>query len=246
MRRYFKLFANVRPVITFPGTKARYENIDILTVRENTEGAYLSEGQTINEERTIAESKIVVTREASQNIVRYAFELARKAGRKKVTAVHKANIMKTTSGLFLEVAQEMAKEYPDIQFNTLIVDNACMQLVMNPEKFDVIVTTNLFGDIISDLCAGLVGGLGLAPGANIGQDVAMFEAVHGSAPDIAGQKIANPTALILAAAMMVEHLGHVQQANRIRRLYISRSVNTIWPVLWWPICLKVLLCVWKN
>lgn len=217
MRRYFKLFANVRPVITFPGTKARYENIDILTVRENTEGAYLSEGQTINEERTIAESKIVVTREASQNIVRYAFELARKAGRKKVTAVHKANIMKTTSGLFLEVAQEMAKEYPDIQFNTLIVDNACMQLVMNPEKFDVIVTTNLFGDIISDLCAGLVGGLGLAPGANIGQDVAMFEAVHGSAPDIAGQKIANPTALILAAAMMVEHLGHVQQANRIRQ-----------------------------
>ncbi len=217
MRRYFKLFANVRPVITFPGTMARYENIDILTVRENTEGAYLSEGQTINEDRTIAESKIVVTREASENIVRYAFEQAQKAGRKKVTAVHKANIMKTTSGLFLEVAQEMAKNYPDIQFNTLIVDNACMQLVMNPEQFDVIVTTNLFGDIISDLCAGLVGGLGLAPGANIGQDVAMFEAVHGSAPDIAGKKIANPTSLILAAAMMVEHLGHVKQANRIRQ-----------------------------
>ena len=217
MRRYFKLFANVRPVITFPGTMARYDNIDILTVRENTEGAYLSEGQTINEERTIAESKIVVTREASENIVRYAFEQAQKADRKKVTAVHKANIMKTTSGLFLEVAQEMAKDYPDIQFNTLIVDNACMQLVMNPEQFDVIVTTNLFGDIISDLCAGLVGGLGLAPGANIGQDVAMFEAVHGSAPDIAGQKIANPTSLILAAAMMVEHLGHVEQANRIRQ-----------------------------
>ncbi|MCW8870297.1 MAG: isocitrate dehydrogenase [Proteobacteria bacterium] len=217
MRRYFNLFANVRPVITFPGTMARYENIDILTVRENTEGAYLSEGQTINEERTIAESKIVVTREASENIVRYAFELAQKAGRKKVTAVHKANIMKTTSGLFLEVAQEMAKNYPDIQFNTLIVDNACMQLVMNPEQFDVIVTTNLFGDIISDLCAGLVGGLGLAPGANIGQDVAMFEAVHGSAPDIAGQKIANPTSLVLASAMMIEHLGYVEQANRIRR-----------------------------
>jgi isocitrate dehydrogenase (NAD+) len=217
MRRYFNLYANVRPVITFPGTMARYENIDILTVRENTEGAYLSEGQTINEERTIAESKIVVTREASENIVRYAFELAQKAGRKKVTAVHKANIMKTTSGLFLEVAQEMAKNYPDIQFNTLIVDNACMQLVMNPEQFDVIVTTNLFGDIISDLCAGLVGGLGLAPGANIGQDVAMFEAVHGSAPDIAGQKIANPTSLVLASAMMIEHLGYVEQANRIRR-----------------------------
>ncbi|KAA3641820.1 MAG: isocitrate dehydrogenase [Proteobacteria bacterium] len=217
MRRYFKLFANVRPVISFPGTLARYSDIDILTIRENTEGAYLSEGQTINKERTIAESKIVVTREASENIVRYAFELAKKAGRKKVTAVHKANIMKTTSGLFLEVAQEMAKEYPGIKFNTLIVDNACMQLVMNPEQFDVIVTTNLFGDIISDICAGLVGGLGLAPGANIGQDVAMFEAVHGSAPDIAGQKIANPTSLILAAAMMVEHLGYVDKANRIRQ-----------------------------
>lgn len=216
MRRYFNLYANVRPVITFPGTKARFENIDILTVRENTEGAYLSEGQTINKERTIAESKIIVTREASENIVRYAFEQAQKAGRKLVTAVHKANIMKTTSGLFLEVAQEMAKEYPDIKFNTLIVDNACMQLVMNPEQFDVIVTTNLFGDIISDLCAGLVGGLGLAPGANIGKDVAMFEAVHGSAPDIAGKKIANPTSLILAAALMVEHLGHVDAAKRIR------------------------------
>ena len=217
LRRHFKLFANVRPVITFAGTKSRYENIDILTIRENTEGAYLSEGQTINEDRTVAESKIVVTREASENIVRYAFELAKKAGRKKVTAVHKANIMKTTSGLFLEVAQEVAKEYPELEFNTLIVDNTCMQLVMNPSQFDVIVTTNLFGDIISDLCAGLVGGLGMAPGANIGTDVAMFEAVHGSAPDIAGKKIANPTALILAAAMMLEHLGHLQAAVRIRQ-----------------------------
>ncbi|MCB1582706.1 MAG: isocitrate dehydrogenase [Marinicella sp.] len=216
LRRYFNLFANVRPVITFEGTKSKYDDIDILTIRENTEGAYLSEGQTINEERTVAESKIVVTREASENIVRYAFEIAKKAGRKKVTAVHKANIMKTTSGLFLEVAQEMAKEYPEIVFNTLIVDNTCMQLVMNPSQFDVIVTTNLFGDIISDLCAGLVGGLGMAPGANIGTDVAMFEAVHGSAPDIAGKKIANPTAVILAAAMMVEHMGHVAEANRIR------------------------------
>lgn len=217
LRRHFKLYANVRPVITFEGTRARYENIDILTIRENTEGAYLSDGQTINEDRTVAESKIVVTREASENIVRYAFDIARKAGRKKVTAVHKANIMKTTSGLFLEVAQEVAKEYPDIEFNTLIVDNTCMQLVMNPSQFDVIVTTNLFGDIISDLCAGLVGGLGMAPGANIGKEVAMFEAVHGSAPDIAGKKIANPTALILAAAMMVEHMGHVEAAGRIRQ-----------------------------
>jgi isocitrate dehydrogenase (NAD+) len=198
LRRYFNLYANVRPVVTFEGTKAKYDDIDILTIRENTEGAYLSEGQTINEERTVAESKIVVTREASVNIVRYAFEIAKKAGRKKVTAVHKANIMKTTSGLFLEVAQEIAKEYPEIEFNTLIVDNTCMQLVMNPGQFDVIVTTNLFGDIISDLCAGLVGGLGMAP-------------------DIAGKKIANPTALILAAAMMIEHMGHVAEAGRIRQ-----------------------------
>jgi isocitrate dehydrogenase (NAD+) len=217
LRRHFNLYANVRPVITFEGTKARYSDIDILTIRENTEGAYLSDGQTINEDRTVAESKIVVTREASEKIVRYAFEIAQKAGRKKVTAVHKANIMKTTSGLFLEVAQEMAKHYPDIEFNTLIVDNTCMQLVMNPSQFDVIVTTNLFGDIISDLCAGLVGGLGMAPGANIGEDVAMFEAVHGSAPDIAGKKIANPTALILAAAMMIEHLGYIEKAQRIRQ-----------------------------
>ncbi len=216
MRRHFKLYANVRPVVTFEGTKSRYDDIDILTIRENTEGAYLSDGQTINEDRTVAESKIVVTREASEKIVRYAFEIAQKAGRKKVTAVHKANIMKTTSGLFLEVAQEVAKEYADIEFNTLIVDNTCMQLVMNPGQFDVIVTTNLFGDIISDLCAGLVGGLGMAPGANIGEEVAMFEAVHGSAPDIAGKKIANPTALILAAALMIEHLGHTDKAQRIR------------------------------
>lgn len=216
LRRHFNLYANVRPVVTFEGTKARYENIDILTIRENTEGAYLSEGQTIDEAHTIAESKIVVTREASENIVRYAFEIAKKAGRKKVTAVHKANIMKTTSGLFLEVAQELAQEYPEIEFNTLIVDNTCMQLVMNPSQFDVIVTTNLFGDIISDLCAGLVGGLGMAPGANIGKEVAMFEAVHGSAPDIAGKKIANPTALMLAAAMMLEHLGYAEKAQKIR------------------------------
>lgn len=216
LRRHFNLYANVRPVVTYEGTKARYDDIDILTIRENTEGAYLSDGQTINEDKTVAESKIVVTREASENIVRYAFEIAQKAGRKKVTAVHKANIMKTTSGLFLEVAQEMALEYPEIKFNTLIVDNTCMQLVMNPSQFDVIVTTNLFGDIISDLCAGLVGGLGMAPGANIGKDVAMFEAVHGSAPDIAGQKIANPTALILASAMMIEHLGYAEKAQKIR------------------------------
>lgn len=216
LRKHFNLYANVRPVVTFEGTKARYDDIDILTIRENTEGAYLSEGQTISEDGTVAESKIIVTKEACQRIVRYAFDLAVKTGRKKVTAVHKANIMKTTSGLFLDVAEAVAAEYPSIEFNSLIVDNTCMQLVMNPGQFDVIVTTNLFGDIISDLCAGLVGGLGMAPGANIGQDAAIFEAVHGSAPDIAGKKIANPTALILAAAMMLDHLGHGDEANRIR------------------------------
>lgn len=216
LRRHFKLYANLRPAITFPGTKARYDDIDIITVRENTEGAYRQEGQEINEDRSIAKGEIVVTREASEKIIRFAFDTAVKNGRKKVTAVHKANIMKTVSGLFLEVAKEISAEYPQIEFNTLIVDNACMQLVMNPEQFDIIVTTNLFGDIISDLCAGLIGGLGMAPGANIGEDSAIFEAVHGSAPDIAGKKIANPTALILAAALMLEHLGMQEKAVQIR------------------------------
>ena len=148
--------------------------------------------------------------------MRYAFELARTAGRRRVTVVHKANIMKTTSGLFLNVAREIAREYPQIECREMIVDNTCMQLVMDPEQFDVIVTTNLFGDIISDLCAGLVGGLGLAPGANIGAEAAIFEAVHGSAPDIAGKGVANPCALLLAAAMMLDHLGQPEQGNRLR------------------------------
>ena len=216
LRRHFKLYANLRPAITFPGTKSQFKDIDIITVRENTEGAYRQEGQTINEDRTIAKAEIVITREACEKIIRYAFDIAVKADRKKVTAVHKANIMKTVSGLFLEVAEEVAKDYPQIEFNTLIVDNTCMQLVMNPQQFDIIVTTNLFGDIISDLCAGLIGGLGMAPGANIGEDSAIFEAVHGSAPDIAGQKIANPTALILAAALMLEHLDMHDKATKIR------------------------------
>ena len=194
LRRHFDLYANVRPAISFPGTKSRYENIDIITVRENTEGAYLSEGQTLSADGETAMSLIRNTRKGSSRIVRYAFELAVKKGRKKVTAVHKANILKTSSGLFLNVAREIAKEYPQIEFNEMIVDNTCMQLVMKPEQFDVIVTTNLFGDILSDLCAGLVGGLGLAPGDNIGEHAAIFEAVHGSAPDIAGKGIANPGA----------------------------------------------------
>ncbi len=216
LRRRFDLYANVRPAFTIPGTKARYDGIDIITVRENTEGAYGSEGQTLSPDGETAMSQIRVTRRGSERIVRYAFELAKKTGRKKVTVVHKANIMKTTSGLFLNVAREVAKNYPDITCNEMIVDNTCMQLVMNPQQFDVIVTTNLFGDIISDLCAGLVGGLGLAPGANIGTEAAIFEAVHGSAPDIAGKKIANPCALLLAACQMLDHMNMGDKALRIR------------------------------
>ena len=216
LRKRFDLYANVRPALTFPGTRARYEDIDIITVRENTEGAYGAEGQVLSPDGQTAQSLIRVTRRGSERIVRYAFELARAAGRKKVTVVHKANIMKTTSGLFLNVAREVAGDYPEIACNEMIVDNICMQLVMNPHQFDVIVTTNLFGDIISDLCAGLVGGLGLVPGANIGADAAIFEAVHGSAPDIAGKGIANPCALLLGAGQMLDHIGKPELAQRLR------------------------------
>jgi len=217
LRKRFDLYANVRPAISFPGTRARYDNIDLITVRENTEGAYLAADAFTSQDGSRAESKMVATRSGCERIVRYAFELARKAGRKKVTAVHKANILKDVTGMFLNVAKSMADEYPEIEFNDMIVDNCCMQLVMNPEQFDVMVTTNLFGDIISDLCAGLVGGLGLAPGANIGDRTAMFEAVHGSAPDIAGQGIANPCALLLGTAQMLEHLEHQDDAKRMRQ-----------------------------
>lgn len=217
LRRHFDLFANVRPAITFPGTRARYDDIDIITVRENTEGAYRSEEQTLSEDGETARSVIQVTRHSSERIVRYAFDMARRLGRKKVTVVHKANILKTTSGLFLEVARAIAAEYPEIECNELIVDNTCMQLVMDPDRFDVIVTTNLFGDILSDLCAGLIGGLGLAPGANIGDGIAIFEAVHGSAPDIAGQGVANPCALLLATASMLDYIGQNDKAVRLRQ-----------------------------
>jgi len=216
LRKRFDLYANVRPAISFPGTRARYDNVDLITVRENTEGAYLAADAFTAEDGSRAESKMVATRTGCERIIRYAFELARKAGRRKVTAVHKANILKDVTGLFLDVAGEVASEYADIEYDDLIVDNCCMQLVMNPERFDVMVTTNLFGDIISDLCAGLVGGLGLAPGANIGERIAMFEAVHGSAPDIAGQGIANPCALILAIAQMLDHLEQPEQGRRLR------------------------------
>jgi isocitrate dehydrogenase (NAD+) len=216
LRKHFDLYANVRPAISFPGTKARYENIDIITVRENTEGAYIGEGQTLSADGNTAALTQRITRHGSERIVRYAFELARRVGRRKVTVVHKANILKSTSGLFLKVAREIASNYPDIETQEMIVDNTCMQLVMNPWQFDVIVTTNLFGDILSDLCAGLVGGLGLAPGANIGADAAIFEAVHGSAPDIAGRGLANPCALLLGACQMLDHLEQPENARRLR------------------------------
>ena len=217
LRQRFHLYANVRPVISFPGTRSRYDEIDIVTIRENTQGMYSGEGQIVSDCGEVAEAKSIITREGARRILEFAFQYARANGRKKVTAVHKANILKTTSGLFLKTARDMAKHYPEIESNEMIVDNTCMQLVMNPEQFDVIVTTNLFGDIVSDLCAGLVGGLGMAPGANIGQNHAIFEAVHGSAPDIAGQNLANPSALLLAAALMLEHLRLPEKAIAIRR-----------------------------
>ena len=217
LRKHFQLYANVRPVLSFKGTKARYEDIDIITIRENTEGMYSGLGQTLSEDGNYAEARSLVTREGAERIVTFAYETAIKEGRKKVTAVHKANILKSTSGLFLKVAREVAARYPQIESTEMIVDNCCMQLVMNPEQFDVIVTTNLFGDILSDLCAGLVGGLGMAPGANIGKTCAIFEAVHGSAPDIAGKNLANPTSVILAAIQMLEYLGMAEKANNIRR-----------------------------
>jgi isocitrate dehydrogenase (NAD+) len=222
LRKRFDLYANVRPAKSFPNTRSRFPSgVDLITVRENTEGAYSAEGQALSEDGETATSITWTTRRGSERIVRYAFDLARKTGRKKVTVVHKANILKSTSGLFLKTAREVAQQYPDIQCNELIVDNCCMQLVMKPEQFDIIVTTNLFGDIISDLCAGLVGGLGLAPGANIGTEAAIFEAVHGSAPDIAGKGIANPCALLLGAAQMLDHLGQPQDAERLRKAIVA-------------------------
>jgi isocitrate dehydrogenase (NAD+) len=222
LRKRFDLYANVRPAKSFPNTRSRFPSgVDLITVRENTEGAYSAEGQALSEDGETATSITKTTRRGSERIVRYAFDLARKTGRKKVTVVHKANILKSTSGLFLKTAREVAQQYPEIQCNELIVDNCCMQLVMKPEQFDIIVTTNLFGDIISDLCAGLVGGLGLAPGANIGTEAAIFEAVHGSAPDIAGKGIANPCALLLGAAQMLDHLGQPQDAERLRKAIVA-------------------------
>jgi isocitrate dehydrogenase (NAD+) len=224
LRQKYDLYANVRPAKTWKGAQTRFDNIDIVVVRENTEGLYVGKEHYIDKSENIAVSLAIVTREGSKRIVEYAFQYAQKHGRKKVTACHKANILKFTSGLFLEVAREVAKEYPEIEFEEQIVDASCMRLIMYPEKFDVIVTTNMFGDILSDLTAGLVGGLGLIPGANIGQEAALFEAVHGSAPDIANQNIANPTAVIMAGVMMLNHLGETIAALNIQTA-VEKVIN---------------------
>jgi isocitrate dehydrogenase (NAD+) len=219
LRKHFNLFANVRPARTlWPGQ--RYEDIDLVIVRENTEGLYAGIEHFIGMEddpRAVAESVMLITRYGSRRILRFAFEYAASHGRRKVTVVHKANILKYTQGLFLEVARNVASEYEgQIEFDERIVDATAMQLVLDPYQFDVIVTENMFGDILSDEVAGLVGGLGFAPGANLGEDAAIFEAVHGSAPDIAGQGVANPSSVLLAACLMLEHLGHPEIAARVR------------------------------
>ena len=215
LRKALDLYANVRPAKTLPGVTGPFanKNIDLIMVRENTEGLY--SGIEFQPHPDMAQAVKVITRPGSHRVCLYAFEMARRQGRKRITAVHKANIMKICDGMFLEEFYKVAKDYPDIQSDDIIVDNCCMQLVTRPERFDVLVAENLYGDIVSDLCAGLVGGLGLAPGANIGDNCAVFEAVHGSAPDIAGKGVANPTALLFSACLMLRHLGENDMADRI-------------------------------
>ena len=216
LRQSLELYANLRPALTIPGVRTRYEAVDLVIVRENMEDLYAGIEHDVIPD-VAAESIKVITRPASERIVRFAFDYARRNGRRKVTAVHKANIMKCTDGLFLRVAQQVAQEYTDIAFEDRIVDNMCMQLVQKPELYDVLVMPNLYGDIVSDLCSGLVGGLGVAPGANIGARYAVFEPVHGSAPKYAGQNKVNPTATIRSGALMLRFLGETAAAERIER-----------------------------
>src|ERR671910_669406 len=205
LRKTFDLYANLRPIKNLPGVKARYENVDLIVVRENTEGLYSGiEHEVVP---GVMESLKIITEKASTRIAKFAFDYAQANGRKKIAAVHKANIMKLTDGLFLQCARNMAKGYKKIGFSDLIVDNACLQLVLDPTRLDVLLLENLYGDIVSDLAAGLVGGLGVVPGANLGDTHALFESVHGSAPDIKGKNIANPTAILLAAVMMLEYIS---------------------------------------
>jgi isocitrate dehydrogenase (NAD+) len=221
LRKQLDLFANVRPVFTLPGLKTRFEdvNIDMVIFRENTEDLY--SGLEHEVVKDVVESLKIITRYASIRIAKYAFAYAKQNGRRKVTAVHKANIMKLSDGLFIRCCREVATEYPEISYNELIVDNASMQLVMRPETFDVLLLPNLYGDIVSDLAAGLVGGLGVVPGANMGEQHAVFEAVHGSAPDIAGHGVANPTALMSSAILMLRHLGEGVAADRLQKAIMA-------------------------
>ncbi len=225
LRQKFNLFSNIRPAITLPNVDTPFKNVDMVIFRENTQGLYIGKEHWVDDEKKHAESIAVVTEEASRKIITAAFEYARKKEKEKVTLVHKANILKLTTGLFLEVGREVAKDFPDVEFEDLIVDNMAMQMVMRPERFDVVVTTNLFGDILSDLASGLVGGLGVTGSANIGDDAAMFEAVHGSAPDIAGQNKANPIALLFSSLMMLEHLDEKPIADNIRKAIYKTLVE---------------------
>jgi isocitrate dehydrogenase (NAD+) len=215
LRQAMDLYSCLRPVRSLPGVKSRYGDVDLVIVRENTEGLYSGVEHVVVP--GVTESIKIVTEKCSTRIARFAFDYAAKRGRKKVTAVHKANIMKITDGLFLDCCRKVRAEYPQLEYDEMIIDNCAMQLVLRPQRFDVLVMDNLYGDILSDLCAGLVGGLGVVPGANIGDREAVFEPVHGTAPDIVGKGIANPTALVLSATLMLEHLGEADAAARVRR-----------------------------
>lgn len=215
LRKGLDLYANLRPIKRLPGIVTPFDGVDIIVVRENTEGLYSGLEHVVVP--GVVESLKIITEKASTRIARFAFEYARKHGRKKVKAVHKANIMKLADGLVLQCARKVAEEYPDIEYSEIIIDNCCLQLVMRPQQFDVLLLENLYGDIVSDLCAGLVGGLGVVPGANLGERAAIFEAVHGSAPDIAGKGIANPTAMILSAILMLRHMRQEAAADRVER-----------------------------
>jgi isocitrate dehydrogenase (NAD+) len=214
LRKRLDLYANLRPVQTLPGVKSHYDGVDLIVVRENTEDLYSGLEHVVVP--GVVESLKIITEKASSRIARFAFEYARTHGRKRITAVHKANIMKLSDGLFLDCCRAVAKDYPELKYDEMIVDNTCMQLVLDPTRFDMLLLENLYGDIVSDLCAGFIGGLGLAPGANIGELGAIFEAVHGSAPDIAGRNLANPIALVLSSAMLLDHLGEHDAADRVR------------------------------
>ena len=218
LRKHFDLYSNLRPSKTISGVPCRYSDVDLVIVRENTEDLYAGVEHYIDARRSAAESIAIITKFCSERIVRFAMEYARDNGRKRVTIVHKANILKMSNGLFLDTGREVAKEFPEITCDDMIVDATAMNMVTRPEKFDVIVTMNLFGDILSDLAAGLIGGLGVAPGANIGLDgLAIFEAVHGTAPDIAGKGIANPCGLLMSAGLLLDHIGQTEAASRLRK-----------------------------